>query len=161
MQVHSKFLASGFLALSLLTGAALAGEAATPPTDPGEPWGPGKHHYNIQERLNQLHQELKLNADQETAWKTWFDRVQQARAEHKASRPDFEALRKLSAPERLEKFIEASKARQATLEGVLAATKTFYATLSPEQRKTFDDLTPFGERAPAWRRGGPHHGGGQ
>ena len=47
------------------------------------------------------------------------------------------------------------------MEDILTATRTFYATLTPEQRKTFDDLTPFGERAPKWHHGGQRHPGAQ
>ncbi|HEY0584631.1 MAG TPA: Spy/CpxP family protein refolding chaperone, partial [Pseudoduganella sp.] len=43
------------------------------------------------------------------------------------------------APERMEKRIEMAKARLARMESNLAATKTFYATLTPEQQKVFDE----------------------
>jgi Spy/CpxP family protein refolding chaperone len=57
-------------------------------------------------------------------------------------------------------MIAHNKAKQTYLEEALAATKTFYATLTPEQRKVFDELTPFGERAHKWKHhGGPRHPG--
>lgn len=113
----------------------------------------------ITERLAQIHAELKLAPAQEADWKIFSDRVAKVHAEKKEAHPDFDAIGKLSAPDRLQKLIDAGKARQAMLEDVLTATKTFYATLSAEQRKVFDDLTPLGERAPRWRRGGPGHRG--
>jgi hypothetical protein len=103
---------------------------------------------------------LKLTQAQEADWKAWSDKVNQARSEKKEARPGFEAMKALSAPERLQKMIEFGKTRQAALEEILAATQTFYATLAPEQRKTFDALAPFGERGPKWRHGGgPRRGG--
>jgi protein CpxP len=147
--------------------AAYAEPAAAPPAPkandagPGGPWGEhGRRH--MQERLDQLHKELKLTPEQEADWKTFSEKLDEAKKERKEARPDGEALRKLSAPERLEKMIEFGKARQAAMEEVLAATKTFYAKLTPEQKKTFDDLTPFGERAPHGKgHGGPHRMGRQ
>jgi heme/copper-type cytochrome/quinol oxidase subunit 3 len=59
------------------------------------------------------------------------------------------------------KMNEFGKTRQAAMEDILTATRTFYASLTPQQRKTFDDLTPFGERAPKWHHGGPRHPGAQ
>jgi periplasmic protein CpxP/Spy len=112
--------------------------------------------------LAQLHKELKLTSAQEADWKTWSDKVNQVRAAKKEARPDLETLRKLSAPDRLQKMIEFGKTRHAAaMEDILTATRTFYATLTPEQRKTFDDLTPFGERALKWHHGGPRHPGAQ
>lgn len=167
MKTCTKPLAIGLALFSLAaTGPSWAEEPpAAPggmPAMPGEPGdGPKncpKERY-MEEQMTQIHSELKLAPAQEADWKTWSDKVNQARADKKEARPDFEALKKLPAPERLQKLIDAGKTRDAMLETVLAATKTFYATLSPEQRKTFDDLTPFGERAPKWHHGGPRHPG--
>lgn len=158
MKTHTKAL---ILGLALLGPVAAHAEPPAPPAaepgrGPGGPWGEHGHRYT-QERLDQLHKELKLTPEQEADWKAWSDKVSEARKDRKEARPDHEALGKLPAPERLEKMIEFGKARQAALEEVLAATKTFYGKLTPEQRKTFDDLTPFGERAPHWKgRRGPH-----
>jgi protein CpxP len=151
------------LGLALLGPLAAYAEPAAPPAPKandagpgtGGPWGEhGRRH--MQERLDQLHKELKLTPEQEADWKAFSEKLDAAKKERKEARPDGEDLRKLSAPDRLEKMIEFGKARQAAMEEVLAATKTFYGKLTPEQRKTFDDLTPFGERAP---HGKGHHGG--
>jgi Spy/CpxP family protein refolding chaperone len=151
------------LGLALLGPLAAHGETAPPVATTEEPgpagsWGEhGKRR--MQERLDQLHKDLKLTGEQEGDWKAWFDKVNEAKQERREHRPDLEALGKLSAPERLEKMIEFGKARQAALEEVLGATKTFYGKLTPEQRKTFDDRMPFGERAPHWRGRSGSRGG--
>lgn len=159
MKTQTKAL---ILGLALFAPVAAYAEPPAPPASeagnagPGGPWGEhGQRH--MQERLDQLHKELKLTSEQEADWKIWSDAVSEAKKDRKEARPDFEALRKLPAPERLEKMIEFGKARQAALEEVLDATKTFYGKLTPEQRKTFDDLMPFGERGPHMKgRRGAH-----
>lgn len=161
MKTCTKPLAIGLALLSLAAAGPVLAEE-TPASDPGGfagepggPWGANRERF-IEERMAQLHKELKLTSAQEADWQTWSDKVNQARAAKKEARPDFEALRKLPAPDRLQKMIDFGKTKQAELENILAATKTFYATLTPEQRKTFDDLMPFGERGPKGRHG---HGG--
>jgi Spy/CpxP family protein refolding chaperone len=44
----------------------------------------------------------------------------------------------LSTPERLDKQLDMMRKREAFAEQRIAATKDFYATLSPEQQKIFD-----------------------
>ncbi len=165
MKSYAKPLCIGLTLLSLAAAGPSWAEAPAAPApngigaEPGGPWGGHKERF-IAERLAQLHTELKLAPAQEADWKTWSGKVDQARSEKKEARPDFEAMKKLPAPDRLQKMIEFGKARQAALEDILAATKTYYATLSPEQRKVFDDLMPLGERGPKWHHGGPRHPGG-
>jgi periplasmic protein CpxP/Spy len=165
MKTYTKPLAIGLTLLSLtVAGPVLAEEGPAPggfAAEHGGPWGANRKHF-IEERLAQLHKELKLTSAQEADWKTWSDKVNQVRAAKKEALPDLETLRKLSAPDRLQKMIEFGKTRHAAaMEDILTATRTFYATLTPEQRKTFDDLTPFGERALKWHHGGPRHPGAQ
>jgi len=138
-------------AILLNLGLAGAVSAQGPDGMDGGPWAAHREQY-VNERLAQIHTELKLTPAQEADWKTFSDKIERARAQK--IHPDIEAMQKLSAPDRLQKLIDLNKARQTMLEDVLAATRTFYATLSPEQRKAFDELTPMGERAPRGRRGG-------
>ena len=46
---------------------------------------------------------------------------------------------KLKAPERAEKMLELSKARQVVMAEHVAALKTFYALLTPKQQKIFEE----------------------
>lgn len=88
-----------------------------------------------QARQEQLHKELKLSAAQEPAWKAYTEKSGPP-ADWKF--PDREAMDKLTAPERLEKMLEMSKQHQAHMAERLEAMKTFYAQLTPEQKKVFD-----------------------
>ncbi|WP_317205708.1 Spy/CpxP family protein refolding chaperone [Janthinobacterium sp.] len=93
-----------------------------------------------------LHEKLKLSAAQEPAWAAFtaaaMAKTPGAHMDHAAMAT---AMAKLTAPERLEQWIAMSKERLATQESRLAALKTFYAQLTPEQRKVFDANVPGGE----------------
>lgn len=94
--------------------------------------------------LSRLHDKLKLSAQQETAWKK-FAAHEPMRG--KADRPDLDEMEKLNAPQRLEKALEHMRTMEKNMTGHLAALKEFYAVLTPEQKKTFDEQMPgFGER---------------
>lgn len=146
---------------TLLTSLTLAGLAfGTAPAMAGMPGGPGdcggpadgprgeRLQAQHEARLEKLHKDLKLSADQEAAWKTFADKFNK---KPDWQRPDRDALAKLTAPERLEKMLEMSKQHQALMSERLEAMKTFYATLTPEQKKTFDEHFS-GPRGPREKR---------
>ena len=85
--------------------------------------------------LAELHDKLKLNAAQEPAWKTFTDAINPGAM---PAHPDRAAMEKMTAPERMEKMLALSKERLAKMESRLAALKTFYAVLTPEQKKIVD-----------------------
>ena len=105
------------------------------------------------ERQKQLHDALKLNASQEQAWNTF---VAASKPAERAKPGDHAARASLSAPERMERMIERSKQRTAAMEQRLAALKTFYAVLTPEQQKVFDEQAMRGKHG---KRGHRFHGG--
>lgn len=85
--------------------------------------------------LADLHDKLKLSAAQEPAWKTFTDAITPGAM---PAHPDRAAMEKMTAPERMEKMLALSKERQVKMESRLAALKTFYAVLTPEQKKIVD-----------------------
>ncbi|KAF1044810.1 MAG: hypothetical protein GAK35_01598 [Herbaspirillum frisingense] len=85
----------------------------------------------------ELHDKLKITASQEAAWKLFLDKTKPAPFDP-AARPSKEEFAKLTTPERLDKKLEFMRKREAFAEQRIGATKEFYATLSPEQQKTFD-----------------------
>lgn len=109
---------------------------------------------HMAKRQAALHDALKLSPAQEPAWASFV-------AAHKPAdhmqRPDRAQWASLPAPQRMEKMIELQKQRTARMEQRLAALNAFYATLSPEQKKVFDQQALRGHGM----RG--HHGmhGGQ
>jgi protein CpxP len=154
------------ISLALLAPvAAMAESGDAKPESGAYSQGPGgsraeRRERFMEERMAELRKELKLTAEQEANWNTWSAKMKEIKEAKKQSRPDHEAMKNLPAPERLEKMIALHKAKTAYLEEALAATKTFYATLTPEQRKVFDEKTPFGKHGQKWKHhGGPRHPG--
>jgi protein CpxP len=95
--------------------------------------------------MTKLHDALKLTAAQEAGWTTFVAAVTPA---PRAAHPDHAAMATLSAPERLEKMIAMAKTHTAAMETKLAALKTFYTTLTPEQQKVFNDNSMGGAHGP-------------
>lgn len=111
----------------------------------------GDRAERFEQRQAELHDQLKLTADQEAAWKTFTGKLTPPPA-----RPDREEVKKdlsLPAPARMEAMLERMKGRQQQMESNLAAVKAFYATLTPEQQKVFDD--GFGPRGRRRHHDGP------
>lgn len=78
-----------------------------------------------EQHQTKVHDALKLNPTQEAAW-------QKLIVSHK---DHLQELDKLTAPERMEKII-------GHMQEHLAVLKEFYAVLTLEQRKTFDESMP-------------------
>jgi hypothetical protein len=90
----------------------------------------------LEQQHKKLHEALKLTAAQEGPWKKLVDaEMPMAKAPVKP-----ESWDKLTTPERAEKMLERMKERQGAMTDHLAALKEFYAALSAEQKKTFDDF---------------------
>ena len=97
-----------------------------------------------EQHLATLHDKLKLTAQQEPAWKKFAAVKPMA---DPANRPNPDEMAKLNAPQRMEKGLEHMKAMEAKMTEHLAALKEFYAVLTPEQQKIFDEQMPgFGDR---------------
>lgn len=127
---------------------------------PGERGGPDRasmrgHHWHdgarSPERMKQrmaehqsaLHGKLNLTPGQEAAWQE-FTAAMTPNDQRK--RPDRAEWEKLSAPERMEKQLTLMKEGEARMASRLAATKTFYAILTPEQQKIFNENFLSGRR---------------
>ena len=147
------------LALLLTTGVA-AGAFAASAEQPGAGStgaSPAHEHRPSPEQMRErmakrqaaLHDKLKLNANQETAWQSYISRMKPADRPQRSDRAEME---KLSAPERREKMLGMMKQREQRMTERLAATKEFYAVLSPDQQKIFNDEFKM-------HGGGRSHGG--
>lgn len=109
---------------------------------------------HIARRQAALHDALKLSANQESAWTAFVNATRPGARPERGERADWKSL---NAPQRLEKQLAFSRERTARMEQRLAALNSFYAVLTPEQKKTFDEASA--------KRGGRgfghhrHHGG--
>lgn len=99
-----------------------------------------------EKHLEALKTDLKLTATQEAAWTEWAGKIKVDPKTWEERRTNAESWADLPVPERMEKMLAFSKEHIAKQEERLDATKTFYATLSPEQRKTFDKEFNFEHR---------------
>ncbi|VTU14789.1 hypothetical protein H6CHR_00015 [Variovorax sp. PBL-H6] len=105
------------------------------------------------QRLAELKQKLRLDASQEGAWSN-FTATQQRPRPAGTARMERAEFAKLTTPQRLERMQARQAERSARLAQRIEATRSFYATLSPEQQKTFD-----AETVHAGHRGGQGHRG--
>lgn len=142
------------------TAAPAAPAAATAPAGPGGPrdhagrHDPAKMQAHFAKRQAELKAQLKLTAAQEPAWARFTSAIQPP-ANWK--RPDRAEFAKLTTPERIDKMKALRAERNARMDQRADATKTFYAALTPEQKKTFDESTlRFGHGG---KHGGGHHKG--
>ena len=102
------------------------------------PMGAGSDKFaeRIEKRQAELHDKLKLTSEQETAWKSFHEKMKPAVARN---RPDPSELSALHAPERLERMLALMKENESRMADRVATVKEFYAVLTPEQQKLFDD----------------------
>lgn len=98
---------------------------------------PERHAKMRELHHTRLHDALKLSGEQESAWKSFMD---SERSMPGVSHGQPEEWAKLNAPERAEKMLELSKAKQVQMSEHVVALKAFYAQLTPDQQKIFEDF---------------------
>ena len=109
---------------------------------------------HVAKRQAKLHDELKITAAQEGAWKTYIDQMKPESAP--MHRPSKEELARQTAPERMDHRIEFMKMMEARMTAHAAALKTFYAVLTPEQQKILDKHFSHDHRGHFGHWGGRH-----
>jgi periplasmic protein CpxP/Spy len=157
-------IAAALLALGLAAGAQTPPAAA--PAAPGASashHGMARHHgrfdpVKMQERMAKrqavLKQKLQLAPTQEAAWTAYTAAMQPPANLQRPKRAELRAeFEKLTTPERIDRMRALRTARLAEMDKRAEATKTFYAGLTPEQKKVFDAET----LRRGGRRGGRHH----
>lgn len=106
------------------------------------------------QRLERLHTELKITAQQEPLWQAFAEKTKAEMGKGMQTMRPSEADAKLSAPERMEKMQAGMKERLASMESVNESFKRLYASLSDEQKATAD--THFNRMGATGKKG--HHG---
>ena len=139
----------------LLATLGLAASAQTPP--PGMGPGPGAMMHDgqrgmdparMQERMGRMQermakrldafkQKLQISPAQEGAWTTFAAALKPTPMQ----RPDRAEIQRLSTPERIDRMRALRSTRMAEMDKRADATKVFYAALTAEQKKVFDDTT--------------------
>lgn len=104
-------------------------------------------------RMAVFKDKLGITAAQEAAWTAWTQAMQPPARMTPAER---EALLRLPTPERIDRMQALGDRMRAASTQRAEATKRFYAALSPDQQKLFDDVTARRlARGMHMKRGGP------
>lgn len=108
-------------------------------------------------RLGALKSKLNLASSQESNWTAFVQSMQPVG--RTTTPPDRSALQQMTTPERIDHLQALQAVRDARAQKRWDATKTFYATLSADQKKIFDAETAHFMRARGHRMGheGEHH----
>jgi protein CpxP len=143
------FFGYGMLAIVLVAFASLVAMPITANADcRHDHWDKSKYSEFIKSRQSELHEKLNLSASQEAAWN---DFVVKSKPDEQKTRPNWSELSKLSAPDRLDRILAMKKDRLQTMESHIKAVKTFYAQLTPEQKKVFDESFLHPRHGHEWR----------
>ena len=118
---------------------------------------PAKMQAMMDKRHAALKTQLKLTAQQEPAWAAFME-SHKAPAGMKDKPAAMADLSKLSTPERIDKMKELRSQHMGEMTAAMdkrgAATKAFYAVLTPEQQKTFDASMMMGRGQGKGKPGG-------
>ena len=170
MRTYFKPLHTLILAGALTTLAGYSVAQPAPGTGPGA--GPAAHGHHMDqhdtarmqtrmaERLAEFKLKLKVTPAQESEWMTFTDAIKPApRAPMATSHAE---LSKLPTPERLDRMralhTEHMAAMTTQMDHRANAIKTFYAVLSADQKKVFDDQFSRHAGARGGHRAGPMGG---
>jgi hypothetical protein len=144
------------VALAVILGAGLVASAAAQDRGPGPPSGgpPGGDRQKLfedmrQRRQQRLHDLLQIRPEQETAFRTFVSsleplRPRRARRGLRGDGAQEQPRAALTTPERLDRAQQRLAEAQQRLQKQAAVVKAFYAALSPEQRRVFDEFPAMG-----------------
>ncbi len=95
---------------------------------------------NVLKNQDQLLMALDLSPLQQPVWQDYLRSLSNSTAVNgKPKRTERLAMDKLTTPERLEQQLDQLKEQEAKIAANLVALKTFYAALTPDQQKAFDE----------------------
>ncbi|HVL74910.1 MAG TPA: Spy/CpxP family protein refolding chaperone [Noviherbaspirillum sp.] len=95
-------------------------------------------HERMQQKTEELRAKLNLTPQQEPAWNAYVAAMTPKQGERPA-RPSREEMAKLTAPERMDRMHAMMQRAEQAMAVRAKATRDFYAVLTPEQRKVFDE----------------------
>ena len=166
MSILNKQFGKNLLMVGLLAGSSLlAGASYAMPFGGHDRGGcdarKGQQAQNQRENFRSKHladlkTQLKLSPKQEKAWNDFASasipaKPAMAKTDRQGMRDEF---RKLNTPQRMDKMLAKAEQRHTRTVQRAQAVKKFYAQLSPEQQRVFDE-----QARPSSRMGHRHHGG--
>jgi hypothetical protein len=108
------------------------------------------------EREARFKETLQITQAQEGAWNAWTSAM---RPPANWKRPDRSELERLPTPERIDRMRALRNERTAMMDRRADATKNFYASLNPIQKRVFDLETARGHGGRGGRDGDGGHRG--
>jgi periplasmic protein CpxP/Spy len=136
--IRPRHLVQSLLLASTLGAMAIPAFADMPCGPMGGAGGYREHRAeHIEQHHKKVHDALKLTAEQDVAWKKLVESERPMMGPRDASMAEDWA--KLTTPERAEKMLERMKTHEAAMSSHIVLLKEFYAVLTPEQKKIFDD----------------------
>jgi len=144
MKLHSIVIATGLLiGLNAMAQTSPSPPADAPVSAAHEGWPMKKMHDMMMKRhtrhMEELKASLQLKPEQEAAWTTFASSMKpQSMNMRPVPAAEFE---KLTTPERIDKMQALLTQHHNAMQKRGEAAKTFYASLSDEQKKTFDQQT--------------------
>jgi hypothetical protein len=118
------------MATAMVAGAAQAQSQGQPPPVAGQP-----------PPLSALPSILQLQPDQREAFRIYTDAIAQDRISHQNPMDMAQRLNLMQTPQRLDAMVDQMKSDETAFQRRAAATKAFYAVLTPDQKETFDTIT--------------------
>jgi hypothetical protein len=138
--ISIKYPLAGCAVAAALGALTASGMAHAQPMGP--PSGGSSGPSSQSSQLRQLHDALHLSPHQEQAWQAYRagtqpspDQAQRMRAISQMS------LANMSTPQRLDMIDQGMTLQIESFHRTAAAPRAFYATLSPTQQRTFDQIT--------------------
>lgn len=139
------------LPLGIATAAFAQDAAPAQPAPGAADAGAHRHHRDPAEMrahmADHLRTVLQLQASQDTALNAFLDALKPPAGakEHLGEHGGRQAgeMQHMSTPERLDRMAARMDEQRGRMLARIAATKQFYAQLSPSQQKAFDDLGPM------------------
>lgn len=111
-----------------------------PGAAPGRPSG-GSDYGDAGQAPPDLGRELALRADQQPALRAYQQATTPSEVERRRAQQDFQRLGGLTTPQRLDFTAGQMQRDQADFARRAVAVRRFYAQLTPEQQRRFDQIT--------------------
>lgn len=149
------------VALISLPGAAMAQSASTPPSAaapsiehpgaPAQPDGPAAQH--VEARIKQLHGQLHITSAQDSQWNQFAQTMRDnARDMDEAAEQRAQQFATMTAVENMQSYEKLAEDHVQHLQKLIPAFQALYDSMSPEQKKTTDQVFRAGAEAHAQAR---------
>lgn len=125
----------GISLAALLSNSVLAHEKMVSKDQCRHSWGKkGGYATHFDSRMSALHTALQLTPAQETSWAEFLNKIKPVKMEEPAP----QNWKNMSTPDRLDRRLSYVKAHEIKMTEHAAAVRTFYDTLTQDQKGIFD-----------------------